>query len=263
MGSVMPQVITQLKIVAWLYIICSIATFFILVISFMQGKLHFYFNNANCAVECFTNPLHQNIPNVVELDNDYKTCHEDYIILQDENENKDNQLSDTDKEKNDRIKTLNKTCEDCNTCKMKLDMYEESVKYIRSIDSQIQNMETCNSYLKAYCDCLKDEDHEGAERYFTYLKCEDILPQNYYNNTKASYDRLLNDVLMTRKNLTDLLITGNFKKMLAVYEPKKDLATVTDNCHFMCNLEVEDLHTTYWRTFEDGWKLFSEYFLKA
>ena len=65
----------------------------------MQGRLHFYVNNVNCAVECFTNPLNQSIPDVVELDNDYKTCHEDYIILQDVNEKKDKQLLDKKKRK--------------------------------------------------------------------------------------------------------------------------------------------------------------------
>ena len=58
------------------------------------------------------NPLNQSIPNVVELHNDYKICHEDYMILQDENERKDKQLSDTEKEKNDGIKSLDKTCKD-------------------------------------------------------------------------------------------------------------------------------------------------------
>ena len=256
--------ITQLKIVSWLYIFCSIATFFILVISFMQGRLYFYFNNANCAVECFTNPLNQSIPNVVELHNNYKTCHEEYIILQDENERKDIKLSDTEKEINDLIKTLNKTRKDWNTSKKKLDAYKEYLDFIGSIDGRIQNMDTCNSYLKSYCDCLKDKDDDCAKRYFNYLKCEDDLPQNYYDKIKASYGRLLKDVLMVKKNLTNLLITGNFEMMQEIYEQKKDLPT--DNCHFICSLDVEDLDTqfnaTYWKAFEDGWKLFSKYFLK-
>ena len=69
---------------------------------------------------------------------------------------------------------------------------------------------------------------------------------------------------MVKKNLTDLLITGNFEMMQEIYEQKKDLPT--DNCRFICSLDVEDIDTqfnaTYWKAFEDGWKLFSKYFLK-
>ena len=215
-------------------------------------------------MECFTNPLNQNFPNVVELHNNYKTCHEHYIILQDENERKDMQLSDTKKEKNDLIKTLNKTREDCNTYKKKLDVYEEYLDFIGSIDMQIRNMDTCNSYLKIYCHCLKMEDNNCAKRFFHYLECEDVLPQNYYDKVKESYGKLLRDVLMVKKNLTDLLITGDFEMIKEIYEQKKDVPT--DNCHFICNLDVEDLdaqfNATYWKAFEDGWKLFSKYFLK-
>ena len=72
----MPQVITQLKIVSWLYIICSIVVFFILVILFIKGRLYFYLNNASCAMNCFTNPLEQTISDVVELHKEYKTSQE-------------------------------------------------------------------------------------------------------------------------------------------------------------------------------------------
>ena len=262
MGSVMPLVITQLKIVAWLYIFCFIVVFLILVFLFMQGRLHFYFNNANCAVECFTNSLDQNITNVVELHNNYKTCHEDYIILQDENERKDKQLSDTEKEKNGLFKTLNKTHKDWRTCKKKLDAYMKYLEFIGSIDGRIRYMDTCNSYLKGYCDCLK-EDYRCAKRFLGYLNCEDDLPQNYYDKIKVSYGRLLDDVLMFKKSLIDLLITGNFEMMQEIYEQKKYLPT--DNCRFICSLDVEDIdahfNATYWKAFEDGWKFFSKYFL--
>ena len=45
----------------------------------------FYFNNANCAVECFTNPLNQSIPNVIELHKEHESCHENNIIKQEDN----------------------------------------------------------------------------------------------------------------------------------------------------------------------------------
>ena len=145
-----------------------------------------------------------------------------------------------------------------------MDAYKKYLELIGSIDGRIQKMDTCYSYLKIYCDCLKDEDHHCAKRFLGYLNCEDNLPQNYYDKIKASDGELLQDVLMVKKNLTDLLITGNFEMMKEIYEQKKDLPT--DNCHFICSLDVENIDTqfnaTYWKAFEDGWKLFSKYFLK-
>ena len=260
----MPQVITQLKIVSWLYIFCSIATFFILVISFMQGRLYFYFNNANCAVECFTNPLNQSIPDVVELHKEYVTCHENNIIKQEDYEKQSKQLAHTEKEKSDLITKLDETVKDRDACKQKLDTYKKYLDFIGSIDHRIESMDRCSSFLKSHCDCLKDDSKDPgcAKRYFNYLKCENPLPQNYHDEIRVSYSTLLNDVIMVKKNLTHLLITGDFEMMKDIYEQKKDLPM--DNCHFICSLDVENLNTenaNYWKAFADGWKLFGKYFL--
>ena len=262
MESAMPQVITQLKIVSWLYIFCSIATFFLLVISFMQGRLYFYFNNANCAMKCFTNPLNQSIPNVVELHNDYKTCHEGYIILQDENESKDKQFSDTEKEKNDLIKTSDKPRKDWIICEKKLDAYKKYLEFIGSINRRIEIMGECMADLQMYCTYSKNGDYYNARNMIHNLTCEGDLSQDYYDKIKAPYGKMLKYVLMVKKNFTDLLITGNFEMMQEIYELRKDLPT--DKCHFICILGVENLDTqfssSYWRSFEDGWKFCSKYF---
>ena len=208
------------------------------------------------------NPLNQSILNLVELHNYYKTCHEDYIILQDENERKDKQLSDTEKMIKGLNNDFNVINKELNTCTKKLDTYKKYLEFIGSIDGRIQNMDTCISYLKSYYDCLKEKDLYRAKRYLGYLKCKDVPSQNNYDIIKASYGELLNGVLMVKKDLTDLLITGNFEMMQERIERKKDL--LTDSCHFICSLDVEDLHAqfnvTYWKAFEDGWKLFSKYF---
>ena len=264
MELIMPQVITQLKIVAWLYILCSIVTFSILIISFMQGRLFFYFNNANCAVECFTNPLDQSIPNVVELHKEYAICHENNIIKQEDNAKQAKQLAHTEKEKSDLFIKLDETVEDRDACKQKLNTYKTYLDFIGSIDLRIKSMDTCNSYLKIHCDCLKDKDSGCADRYFKYLSCESALPQNYHDAIRDSYNTLLDDVMMVKKNLTHLLIKGDFEMMKEIYEQKKNLPT--DNCHFICSLNAENVNTqhnaTHWKAFTEGWKLFSKYFLE-
>ena len=264
MESIMPQVITQLKIVAWLYIFGSIVTFFILVILFMQGRLYFYFNNANCAVECFTNPLDQSIPDVVELHEKYLTCHKNYIIKQEDYGKQSKQLAHTENEKSNLTIKLDKTVEDRDACKQKLDTYKKYLDFIGSIDHRVKSMDTCSSYLKSHCDCLKDDSKDPgcADRYLDHLKCENALPQNYHDEIRSSYSMLLNEVIMVKKNLTHLLIKGNFEMMKEIYEQKKDLPM--DNCHFICSLDVENLNTqnaSYWKKFADGWQLFSKYFL--
>ena len=213
MESIMPQVITQLKIVAWLYILCSIVTISILIISFMQGRLFFYFSNANCAVECFTNPLNQSIPNVVELHKEYVTCHENNTVKQEDNAKQSKQLEHTEKEKSHLMTKLDETVKDRDTCKDKLHAYKKYLDFIGSIDHRIKSMDTCNSYLKSHCDCLKDKDLGCAKRYFEYLNCENDLPQNYHDEIRSSYSTLLNDVIMVKKNLTHSLVTGNFEMM--------------------------------------------------
>ena len=206
----------------------------------MQGRLYFHFNNANCAVECFTNALSQSVPNVVELQRKYESCHKNSIILQD----------------NCKIQ------KDQDNCKKKLDAYKKYLEFIGSIDERIKNMDTCNSYLKIYCDCVKDKDEGCANRYLKYLNCEGALPQDYHNKIKASYSRLLDDVIMVKKNLINLLTTGDFDLMQEIYGQKKNLPL--DNCRFICSLDVDldtQFNATYWKTFADGWQLFRKYFL--
>ena len=263
MEWLVPHVITQLKTVAWLYNFCIVVTFGILVILFMQGKVHFYFSNANCAIECFANLLNQNISNVVELHKEYVTCHENNIIVQENCAKQAKKLTDIEKEKNDSIIKLNEILKDRDDYKQKLDAYKTYLDFIGSIDQRIRSMDTCNSYLKSYCDCLKDKDSGCAKRYLLYLSCEDALPQDYHDKIMVSYNKLLNDVIWIKKNLTDLLITGNFRMMQEIYEQKKALPM--DNCHFICSLDVVNLDTqfnaSYWKAFKDGWRLFSKYFL--
>ena len=186
------------------------------------------------------------------------------VTLEEENKRINKQLYDTKIQNSKLILASDKTHEDWNTCKKELDAYKKYLALTESIDTRIQDMDTCISFLKSYCDCLKDEDHHCAKQFFGYLKCEDVLPQNYYDKIKASYHRLLKDILMVKMNLTDLLITGNFEMMQGIYEQKKGF--LTDNCHFICNLEVEDLdaqfNATYWKAFEDSWKLFTKYLFK-
>ena len=127
-------------------------------------------------------------------------------------------------------------------------------------------MDACNSFLKSHCDCLKDDSKEPgcAKRYLELLKCESNLPQNYHDEIRASYNTLLTEVITVKKNLTRLLITGDFEMMKEIYEQKKDLPM--DNCHFICSLDVENLNiqhnATYWKAFAEGWKLFGKYFLE-
>ena len=213
-------------------------------------------------MECFTNTLNQSIPNVVELHKKYETCHINSIILQDNCKKQAKELADITKEKNDLIKTLDETQKDQGTCKKKLDAFKKYLEFIGSIDERIKNMDTCNSYLKIYCDCVKDKDTGCANRYLKYLNCEGALPQDYHNKIKASYSRLLDDVIMVKKNLTNLLITGDFDLMQGIYEQKKNLPL--DNCQFICCLDVDldtQFNATYWKTFADGWQLFRKYFL--
>ena len=262
MESAMPQVITQLKIVSWLYIICSIVVFFILVILFMQGRLYFYFNNASCAMKCFTNPLEQAISDIVELHKEYKTSQENYIILQQNYAQQTKQLEDMKKQKNDLDIELGKTVTHRDVYKQKLDSYKIYLDFIGSIDVRIRNMDMCNSFLKLHCDCLKDdkEDPGCAIRYYKHLNCENALSQDHHDKIKTSYTSLLANVIMVKKNLTELLITGNFAMMQEIYEQKKDLPM--DNCHFICSLDVENkVNASYWQQFSEGWKLFSKYFI--
>ena len=121
----MSQVITQLKIFAWLYIFCSICALFILAILFIQGRLHFYFNNVNCAVECFTNPLDQTISNVVELHKDYTAYRKKHIIMQNENDKQAKQLANITEEKKNLDKKLEEAEKDRDSFKKKLDAYKE------------------------------------------------------------------------------------------------------------------------------------------
>ena len=121
-------------------------------------------------------------------------------------------------------------------------------------------MDTCNSYVKTYCVCVKEKDDECAKRYLKYLNCEKALHQNYHDKIKISYGKLLHDVIMVKNNLTHLLITGDFDVMQEIYEQKKNLPL--DNCQFICSLDVQNLdNATYWKTFADSWQLFHKYFL--
>ena len=169
------------------------------------------------------------------------------------------------KEKSDLLIKLDETVEDQDACKQKLNSYKTYLDFIRSIDLRIKRVDTCNSYLKSHCDCLKDKDPACADRYFKYLSCDSALPQNYHDEIRTSCSTLLNDVIMVKKNLTHahLLIQGNFEMMEEIYEQKKNLPT--DSCHFICSLNAENVNTqhnaTHWKAFAEGWKLFSKYFL--
>ena len=183
--------------------------------------------------------------------------------MQDENKKQAKNLVDIKNEKNDLIKKLDKMQKDWDACKKKLDAYKKYLEFIGSIDGRIQKMDTCNSYVKIYCDCVKDKDVGCSKRYLKYLNCKDGLPQNYHDKIKISYSKLLDDVIMIKKNLTYLLITGDFVLMQKIYEDKKNLPL--DNCQFICSLDVEDLdvqfNNTYWKKFADGWQFFRKYFL--
>ena len=214
-------------------------------------------------MECFTNPLNQTISDVVELHEKYKTCHENNIILQQNYSIQAKQLTDMEKEKNDSIITLNNTVIKQDACEQNLHSYKTYLDFIGSINHRIQNMDVCNSLLKSYCDCLKDGDSGCVGRFFKYLSCEDALPQTYNDKFKAAFNKLLADVIMVRKNLTELLITGDFKMMEEIYEQKKNLPM--DNCQFICSLDVQSIdsdNATYWKKFSDAWNnIFSQYFI--
>ena len=85
-------------------------------------------------MECFTNPLNQSIPNVIELHKEHESCHENNIIKQEDNAKQSKQLADTEKEKRDLLIKLNETVEDRDTCKQKLNSYKTYLDFIGSID---------------------------------------------------------------------------------------------------------------------------------
>ena len=198
-----------------------------------------------------------------KADRDNTTYYEKYIIVQDNYTTQARLLAQIEKAKNDLFKQLGETDKDWNTCKQKLNAYNKYLKFIGSIDERIQKMDTCYSYLQTYCINLGKNDYEGAKRFLGYLGCKDALPATYYDKIQASYGILLSDVMMVKKNLTNLIVTGNFTVMQEIYEQKKNLPV--DDCHFICSLDVENLdtqfNTTYWKTFQDGWQMFRKYFL--
>lgn len=155
------------------------------------------------------------------------------------------------KQKNNLDMELGETVTERDVYKQKLDSYKIYLDFIGSIDLRIMKMDTCNSYLKFHCDCLKEDDPGCAKRYFKYLNCEDALSQDHHDKIKTSYNSLLANVIMVKKNLTELLITGNFEMMQEIYEQKKDLPM--DNCHFICSLDVENkANASYWQQFSEG-----------
>lgn len=305
MEQMMSIVIFQLKVFAWIYIFGSIVTFSILVFLFMDGRLHFHFNNANCAMECFTNPLAQSISNLLEQHREYKSYYDKYIILQDNYTTQTIQLVHAEEEKNNLteqlkgtkqehktyyekyliikdnytrkakelvkiekenkrlIKQSGETDKDWRICNRSLNTYKKYLEFIGSIDKRIKKMDTCYSYVQTYCTCLGEHNQDCATSFLEYLGCKDALPSTYYDKIKVSYSKLLSEVIMVKKNLTSLLVTGNFKVMQQIYEQQKYLPV--DNCLFICSLDVEDLdkqfNTTSWKTFQDGWQFFKKFFL--
>lgn len=156
---------------------------------------------------------------------------------------------------------------DANQQKKKFIIYEGHLRLIGSIDYRIKQMEMCKLQLQQYCSLIengkssdKEEIKNEMERLLDYLECKTEISQDHFKKVKASYARLLNNVLMTKKNLTNLIIKGDFEKMKAAQNREKNLPS--DNCHFICDLDVEDSESSYnyGKAFEKAWEFFCNIF---
>jgi len=225
----------------------------------MQRRLYTHSANIDCAMQCFTNQLDQNILSILEQQT---SCLAENKQLQ-INLTSCNCIQDDYKQKYIQQSAL---LDDVNKEKEKLIIYEGHLQLIKSIGDRIKQMHNCKLQLKEYCSLIGKEELSGSEKVdiellFSYLECKSEISKDHFSKVQAPFYRLLEHVLITKKNLTDLIIQGDFTKMKEAQEQENNFSS--DNCHFICDIDVEDLDesSTYAKAFEAAWKIFSKIFL--
>jgi len=225
----------------------------------MQRRLHTNSANIDCAMQCFTNQLDQNILSILEQQT---SCLAENKQLQ-INLTSCNCTQDDYKQKYIQQSAL---LDDVNKEKEKLIIYEGHLQLIKSIGDRIKQMQKCKLVLQQYCLLIGKEEPSDSEKIeidqlVSFLECKSKISQDHFSKVQAPFYRLLEHVLITKKNLTDLIIQGDFTKMKEAQEQEKNLPS--NNCHFICDIDVEDLDESfnYSKAFETAWKIYSKVFL--
>ena len=148
-----------------------------------------------------------------------------------------------------------------------MQIYDGQSKLIESVDSQIEQMDTCNLKLREYCELqskvksLTEFERNKMRRLLEYIGCDKELSEHHYLRTFKSFNAKLISLMETKEMLIDLLIRAEFKEMEKQQEKEKYLPFT--KCQFVCDLQEEAVNSGsgfFRKITEGGWNIYQRIF---